>query len=170
MDEYKAFFDNINKQFEQQQNHIFDIGNETIDKFYKDQEEISKSLAAKQAKEELEHERLKGIANNTINIGSKLDEKTEENKAFLEYFNTKCKASIARQQSFIPKGKSQEVKNLEELAEYTNKKIIEEKALRTTAELIDDQESITKHNITIAELESNRKYYTDQINILLANQ
>lgn len=170
MDEYKAFFDGLNKQFEQQQNHIFDIGDESIDKFYKDQEERSKAVAAYQEKEKLAYERLKGISNNTINIGSKLDEKTEENKSFLEYFNTKCKASIAREQSFMPKEKSKEVKNLEELAEYTNKKIIEEKALRTTAALIDDQESIIKHNITIAELENNRQYYTDQINKLLASQ
>ena len=170
MDEYKALFDGINKQFEQQQNHIFDISNETIDKFYKDQEERSKAVAAYQAKEELERERLKGISNNTINIGSKLDEKTEENKAFLEYFNTQCKASIARERRFMPKEKSKEVKNLEELAEYTNKKIIEEKALRTTAALIDDQESIIKHNTTIAELESNLQYYTDQITKLLVSQ
>lgn len=170
MDELKKFFDDIDEQLKRQSCQVFNISDEAVSKYYKTQKEIKESIAAKEAREKKEQEKIIGIANNTITVDFGLDKKTEENKAFLEYFESKMKASIARQQSFIPKGKSKEVENLEELAEYTNKRINEEKALRTTAELINDQESIVKHTQTIVELESNRQYYTDQINKLLASQ
>lgn len=167
MSDVSEFFKGLDQQIERNQFQL-NLNNDSFKSFITEQEQKEKAILQKEKEEEQKKQQLKDIANNIYNpLSGKLKEDTPENKAFHDYFNNQMQTSIENSQIKFARENQQEIDSLKTLKDYTYKRIIEAKARRTTAEMIDDFEARTSATSEINELEKELSEYNERLNKLL---
>ena len=93
-------------------------------------------------------------------------------KAMLNQVNKQINANMRREQALIPRERKNKARydHLEELLDIDYKQLIEARAERTKAELIEDYEQVEELNKEIKSIEERMGFYNEQMKSLAAEE
>ena len=151
--------------------NYFNFDNETVAAFIQEEKAIKDAVKANEARKRAEEQHLKDIAQGALYTRMETERAWKKDKdgttKFLENIQKEININLEKEKALATvRTKSKQLEYLEDLRETDRKKLIEEKAARTTAALVDDNEAIAAHNKQIKEIESRLDFYNEQIEAL----
>ncbi len=152
-------------------NNYFNFDNETVAAFIQKDKDIKDAIKKHEAQKRAEEQHLKDIAQGAFYTHDEMKRAWEKDKdgttKFLENTSKELNRNIEREKVLATvRTKSKQLEYLEDLRETDRKKLIEEKAARTTAALVEDNEAIAAHDKKIKEIVSRLDFYNEQIEAL----
>lgn len=150
----RALLNDVNKRFSKP----YVIDNDKAAAYYKEQRQIEASIKTYQDKQEAEKRNLIEMSSKPVHI-----EKAAVQE-MLDHVNKQIKANIRAEQAYLKfPQKDESYDHLEELHDMAYKQLIEAKAERTKAELLEDTENVEKLNQDIKDIEERLSFYSEQM-------
>lgn len=172
--EKRAFFDEIDRKAPTQIRFDTSEFLETM----KRADQIKESTRQYEAAKAAEKKHLEEVARNPAAFNAEI--RAGFNKAAAEgglkemlgQIDKQIKANQRREQAYIPKPKKNKASldHLEELHDIDYRQLIEARAERTKAELIEDHEQVEELNKEIKGIEERLSFYSEQMKILEAEE
>ena len=152
-------------------NNYFNFDNETAAAFIQNDKEVKDAIKKHEAQKRAEEQHLKDIAQGAFYTHDEMKRAWEKDKdgttKLLENIQKELNRNIEIEKALATvRTKSKQLEYLEDLRETDRKKLIEEKAARTTAALVEDNEAIAAHDKKIKEIVSRLDFYNEQIEAL----
>ena len=168
--ELKAFLEEMDRRAPEQ---IRFNTNDFVEAWNKENE-IKTTVKAYEAAEAAKKAHLEKIRTNPIEASNSLHQAFEKSKndgslqKWMEGIDKHCKESIRREQAALqmPKKRSASYEHFEDLYDIDHTKLLEAKAERTKATLIDDHEKVEALNKEIKTIEERISFYEEQMKIL----
>ena len=166
--ELRAWLDGVNAQFSKP----VIIDNDQAAAYLSEQDQIKRNNNIYEAKKAAETRKLdeirKGTYKEPIFDTSNIDEAAE----MLTHINKQIKARIRADKAYLtlPKKAREGYDHLEELHDIDFKQLMEAKAERTKAELLEDFETVEELNKDIKSIEERLSFYSEQMKAIAGGE
>lgn len=138
----------------------------------KKEEQIRTNTNLREAQKAADKKHLEDIAKGALytrnEIGQGFNKDPQGTNIFMEHIKLQMRGSLQREAQFerMPREKSKQIKDLEELYEIDYSQLIEAKADRTKASILEDTKAVEDLDKEVKTIEGRLEQYTNQLNEL----
>lgn len=166
--EKRAFFEEIDRKAPTQIRFDTNEFLETMKRADQIKESTRQYEAAKAADKRHLEDIAKGALYTRNEIGQGFNKDPQGTNIFMEHIKLQMRGSLQREAQFerMPREKSKQIKDLEELYEIDYSQLIEAKADRTKASILEDTKAVEDLDKEVKTIEGRLEQYTNQLNEL----